>query len=319
MPALQTTPERETDVVWTWVDGRWPGFAESLAEHAREPLHQNPNRYRDDLETLRYGLRSLERHVPSVRDVVLVTARPQVPRWLDPERVRIVHHDDVFAPHELPTFNSFALVSMLARIPGLSPQFLYMEDDRLFLADVTKADFVDAQGRTRLYAHGESTPRGDRRTRESSPWERALAESNHALDAVHGPADRPTLKRAPLWVDTAWFEDCRRTFSAAFERTIASRFRDPGCVAPEHLYPYHLLHTGRAVFAPKEEVRSVTGYVGLERWALWNALQLARIGRRQPRFVTLNDNFGPAPAPRALEVVRRWLDEQFPTPSRYER
>ena len=73
------------DVVYTWVDGDTPGYAELLRQYARRQLDLNPNRFRDNLDILKYSLRSLERYAPWIRKLYLVTARPQVPRWLDLE------------------------------------------------------------------------------------------------------------------------------------------------------------------------------------------------------------------------------------------
>ena len=47
------------DVVYTWVDDTFPGYAEELARHAGKPADRNPNRTRDNLDLLRYSLRSL--------------------------------------------------------------------------------------------------------------------------------------------------------------------------------------------------------------------------------------------------------------------
>src|SRR5262245_58109530 len=124
------------DVVYTWVDDTWPGYRALLTQHARTPRHDlNPNRTRDNLELLKYSLRSLQRYVGWIRNVFVVTARPQVPVWLDLDApgLTVIHHDQFFAHNEdLPTFNSFAIVCNLHRITGLSRHFLYVEDDHLF-------------------------------------------------------------------------------------------------------------------------------------------------------------------------------------------
>ena len=77
--------------------------------------------------------------------------RLQIPRWLDvaADGLVLVHHDAIL--EQLPTFNSFAILSALHRIPGLSQRFLYIEDDMLFGAPVTEDDFLHSDGRLRLY------------------------------------------------------------------------------------------------------------------------------------------------------------------------
>ncbi len=54
--------EAKIDVVYTWVDGAAPGYAELLGRYAQSGHDLNPNRYRDNLDLLKYSLRSLERY-----------------------------------------------------------------------------------------------------------------------------------------------------------------------------------------------------------------------------------------------------------------
>jgi hypothetical protein len=312
------------DVVYTWVDDASPGYRDLLARHATCALDLNPNRTRDNLELLRFSLRSLARFAPWLTGgrIHLVTMRPQVPAWLDTSRVNVVHHDQIFEqPSDLPTFSSFAIVSELDRIPGLSPRFLYLEDDRLFLAPVTLGDFVAQDGRLKLYGLGK-TPAAALRDRARSPWDRALAEANHALDGRYGPPGprgRASVKRAPLFVDRRAFARMREAFPAALRATRRNRFRAPGSVAPEHLYPHFLLHEGEAELVGDADVRRATGYAGLENVALYNQWQLARLGARRPKMACLNDNYGPHPGRAAVEVVRRTLARWLPEASPFER
>jgi len=261
----------------------------------------------------------LERFAPWLGRVHLVTMRPQVPLWLDARKVDVVHHDQLFSPEHLPSFNSFAIVSHLVDIPELSPRFLYLEDDRLFLAPVTPEHFVTTQGKLRLYTDGEATPSAQaRRARGASPWNLALAEANHQLDQRYGYAPRPSVKKAPLWIERAHFERFRTAFPEALSATRASKFRAAGNVASEHMYPWFLFHEGLAEAVPTGEARRALGYFGLERHAVYNALGLALLRYRRPPFVCLNDNFGARPPARSVAVARRFLQNLFPEPSRYE-
>src|SRR3954468_19884392 len=162
------------DVVDTWVDDAWPGYSDLLRQYAADRHDLNPNRTRDNLQVLKYSLRSVARFLPWARRIYLVTCRPQVPTWLNTAAVRVVHHDE-FMPREiLPTFNSFAIVSNLHRLPGLARRFVYVEDDRLFGRRVGVEDFFDARGRVRVYEALRGTPRGGARLGDASPSNLAL-------------------------------------------------------------------------------------------------------------------------------------------------
>ena len=83
IPAAAKAPHQPIDVVYTWVDDQWPGYRELLSQYAEVKRDSDPSRTRDNLETLRFSLRSLQRYAPWVNRVFLLTCRPQVPSWLN--------------------------------------------------------------------------------------------------------------------------------------------------------------------------------------------------------------------------------------------
>eukprot|EP00906_Rhabdomonas_costata_P032718 RCo046089 len=85
----------------------------------------------EDNQELRYSLRSVEKYVPWVRRIFLVT-NGQIPSWLNLKnpRLTVVQHSDIFPnKSHLPTFSSPAIEAHLHRIPGLAKRFLYLNDD----------------------------------------------------------------------------------------------------------------------------------------------------------------------------------------------
>jgi hypothetical protein len=308
------------DAVYTWVDGASPGYQELLRAWARRPVDLNPNRYRDNLDLLRFSLRSLSEFAPWVRHLHIVTARPQLPRWLrtDAPGLRIVHHDAFIPASHLPTFNSFAIVANLHRLPGVSRRFLYVEDDRLFGRPVTRGDLLDAAGRVRLWAKWRGTPDARSRSSHPSPWSAAQAQANWLLDNAYGRQRRGEIKHAPLLVDVSAWEAMVARWPDEFARTSDSRFRSPGNIAPEHLFPYYMLHEGRGVLVPRARVYRDSSYHGLQNWLVPEALALIRLRLLRPKFYSLNDNFGERPNPRVVACVRRWLERAYPAKSRFE-
>jgi hypothetical protein len=311
----------EIDVVYTWVDDTFPGYAETLRQFATDRHDTNPNRTRDNLEILRYSLRSLERHVPFARRVHLLTCRPQVPDWLDAEHpdIAIVHHDEIMAPEILPTFNSFAIVSHLDKLPGLSERFLYCEDDMLFLAPTKLSDFVEDDGRARVFAKNRDAPVQARTKPEDSPWNRSMANANAALDREFASHRRRFLAHGPRLIERSSFAQMRDRFPGEIAATRASRFRGGDNVPPEYLYPHYLLEKDAGVLVSDAETRRMTGYASIDNFLPWTWLQLARLDRLRPVTATLNDNFNHHPNPRVVAHLRKRLNRWFPEPSRFER
>ena len=307
------------DAVYTWVDGTWHGYDALLRQYATNRHDLNPNRYRDNLSILKYSLRSLELFTPWIRRVFLVTCRPQKPAWLDDRAVSVVHHDVFMPPADLPTFNSFAIVSNLHRLEGLSRRFVYIEDDRLFGAPVQPLDLFDERGRPRVFLNwlGARGP-NDRHDERLSPWNRALAYSNLLLDERYRPRRRTTVSHTPLPVEIDSWRAMIRAWPDIFARTSSSRFRASGNIAPEHLYPHYLLEEGLSTPVPRMTMRRETAYHPLNNVLPFQRVNLRRIAWQRPKFLCMNDNFGDRASTRVVALVRRTLDRWYPRPSRFE-
>lgn len=316
---LSPPGDEAIDVVYTWVDDTWPGYSDLLHQYAANRHDLNPNRTRDNLQVLKYSLRSVAKFLPWARQIYLVTCRPQVPPWLNTAAVQVVHHDEFMPREHLPTFNSFAIVANLHRLPGLARRFVYVEDDRVFGRPVTPLDFFDATGRTFVYEALRGTAGADKQDAQAvSPWNLALAQSNALLDARFGVRPRRQLKFAPLAVDRDSWGQMIDAWPEAFARTSASRFRAAGNVAPEHLYPYFLLETGRAVPVTRSTMLRHAWYQPLNNVSSLQRFGMARLRWCAPKFACLNDNFGARPNSRAVAVVKRSLERWFAAPSRFE-
>jgi len=322
-PATASAPHQLIDVVYTWVDDQQPGYRELLSRYAEAKRDSDPSRTRDNLETLRFSLRSLQRYAPWVNRVFLLTCRPQVPSWLNTAhpRLTVVHHDDVMRKDLLPTFNSFAITSHLHRIPNLSPRFIYLEDDMLFLAPVTLDDFVAPEGLPWVFEGKHVAPRFDQiaRPERESGWNLALAQSNQLLDQRYGVSVRHQVNHVPILIDKAMWAQTLDNFPDSLEFTVRSRFRTLGNFAPEYLYLRSLLAEGKARLANRQQTRARSGYVPLENFWPVTAWRLWQVHRRRPKWVTLNDNFGSKPSRIAEAMMRRRLQSWLPTPSDFER
>ena len=127
------------DAVITYVNGLDPVWRKEYAEAVGGEAMVK--RYRD-WGTLKYLLRGIEKHIPSVENVfLLVSGENQVPDWVDRSRLKIVTHRDIIPSQFLPTFNSTSIEMFMHLIPGLGEEFLYFNDDMFPVMDCPKEDF----------------------------------------------------------------------------------------------------------------------------------------------------------------------------------
>ena len=133
------------DVVVTWVDTHDTKWSKLKQQFLKNYSDNHPSRWADKLSKpdteLEYCLLSICKHLPYVRRIFVVTMRPQSPPCVSinkqlhnefqKERIRVVHHDEVFTDpwKNKITFNSKCIESFLHNIPGLAEHFLYFNDD----------------------------------------------------------------------------------------------------------------------------------------------------------------------------------------------
>lgn len=215
------------DIVYTWVDDAQPGYRQELDKYGCTTDDLNPNRTRDNLDLLKYSLRSLEKYVPWFRNIYIFTCRPQVPAWLKyNSKIIVIHHDEIIDKSKLPTFNSFCIVSYIAEIKNLSDNFLYIEDDMLFGNVVSQSFFKNYENKNIIYPRVEkATPGNKNSIFEMPPWNIAVSYCNYLLDQKYGFKQRKSINRIPLMIEKSSWNAMISNWQEAFTKTRASKFR----------------------------------------------------------------------------------------------
>lgn len=131
------------DFVITWVDNRDPAWQEEKNKYVFQSTGKDcsDRRYRN-WNLLQYWFRGVEQFAPWVNKIHFVTCG-HLPEWLNTKhaKLNIVRHSEFIPEHFLPTFNSNAIELNMHRIPGLSEQFVYFNDDMFLINRVSSEDF----------------------------------------------------------------------------------------------------------------------------------------------------------------------------------
>lgn len=132
------------DFVIAWVDGNDSKWQKKRNAYSKGDTQKElSERYRD-WGLLRYIMRGIEMYAPWVHHVYLVTDE-QKPEWLNEAcpKLTVVDHKAFIPAEYLPTFNTNTIELNLHRIPGLSEQFVYFNDDMMITGKCDVKDFFE--------------------------------------------------------------------------------------------------------------------------------------------------------------------------------
>lgn len=133
------------DFVILWVDGNDPKWQSEKAKYNSNINDDSntTNRYRD-WGLLPYWFRGVEKFTPWVNKILFVTWG-HVPEFLNLNnpKLNVVKHTDFIPVEYLPTFSSHSIELNIHRIPGLSEQFVYFNDDMFIVRPMNEQAFFN--------------------------------------------------------------------------------------------------------------------------------------------------------------------------------
>jgi len=145
------------DAVITWVDGNDPKHKQKIAPFlpADKPRSDDTNgttRYNSEGEIF-YCVASILRFAPFIRKIFIVTdeQNPNLDDFLQKNfsenkiPIEIIDHKVIFRGYEqyLPVFNSRAVETCLHRIPDLSENYVYFNDDFFLIRPINENDWFE--------------------------------------------------------------------------------------------------------------------------------------------------------------------------------
>ncbi len=146
------------DVVIAWVDGNDPLHKKKIQPYLSKTAEASddiagPTRYRSEGEIF-YCVASVLRFAPFVHKIFIVTDEqdPHLDNFIQANfpgnkiPIEIIDHKVIFRGYEqyLPVFNSRAVETCIYRIPELSENYVYFNDDFFLINPIQKTDwFVD--------------------------------------------------------------------------------------------------------------------------------------------------------------------------------
>lgn len=168
---MERSIQEPIDVVITWVDGADPAHKLKIGPYLNPQARRSddiagPTRYGSRGEIF-YCVASVFRFAPFVRKIFIITdsQNPNLGEFVQqnfPEssiEIEIVDHAVLFRGYEsyLPVFNSRAIETCTFRIPGLSENYVYFNDDFFLVRPITPSDWFIGD-KIVAYGHWRSLP-----------------------------------------------------------------------------------------------------------------------------------------------------------------
>lgn len=143
---------KNIDFVFPYVtsdDINWQQLYKNALTGSESDWAAGVERFRDN-GMLKYVFRSIETHMPWINKVhMIVMSDSQVPRWINRNTVDIITHDEFMPKELLPTFNSCTIDMFLSRLPRVSNNFIFSNDDLITFKDLPSTYFF--HGSTPVY------------------------------------------------------------------------------------------------------------------------------------------------------------------------
>ncbi len=292
------------DAVITFVNGNDPVWQRSYAQNITHETVLN-KRYRD-WGLLPYLLRGIEKNMPFIEKVFLVVStESQVPECINTCNTQIILHKDIIPQTFLPTFNSTTIELFLHRIPNLSEQFVYFNDDLFPVNPLQPCDlFRDDKIVTRFSRHLFATNLYKQQTRQSDQMARLAAGRKTTPLFL-----RPQHTIAPMLRSVS--QKVYQQLENALALHITPLRRKDNC--NQYLYTDYLYHIGRVC-----EQAIPTKHCSM---AIYSGKQIAdNILHTNRAVICINDvEMSPEREQNMRTAILQAFEARFPQKSRFEK
>ena len=304
------------DVVITWVNGNDPEWINKKKVFTQKNSGNSENdsisRY-DQIDEIKYCLRSIERNLKFVRQIFLVTD-DQYPWWLDlnNDKIKIISHKNLIDEQYLPTFNSHVIESFLHKIPNLSENFIYMNDDLFIWKQLDPSGFFTPGGISLSRFENIKNIYGSRPDPTSPGWKNAAINSNNLLNSINLAKGVAFHLHTPFALKKSVLGELEENFKETYKNFRINKTRGLNDISTvSFLYHHYAIQTGKAI--PCYENSSLT-VNSSNRNSIRNLFLNAKPYNQKYDFVCINDGGESKLTSQVLEI----LDSKFPEKSDWE-
>ena len=184
-----------------------------------------------EYNSLKYSLRALEKNIPWVRNVFIISKEGLVPDWIDPThpKITILKDEDIWPERYKGkfkvTFNSNNVDINLGRIPGISECFVYFNDDMFVDRPTKKSDFCDRNNIPQIYTTARLAAVSGK---SNNIWHRCIQHTANQIRSLFSHAKGVYhVAHGPYAMSTRAFDYIYQHLDSEIERTMSAFTRQP--------------------------------------------------------------------------------------------
>jgi len=276
-------------------------------------------RERDNGE-LHYTLRSIAKNAPWVRKIhILVNGHVSMPDWV-PEKEKTVWVDRcmLLPKGDCPTRNSFAVMTVVHKVPDMAEHFIYVEDDTLLTQPSKPDNFFAGLGRPYYFATGGIQPDFydslENTGLEASEVPTKVMGLHHLWQPLTKSMCAALETKFPKWfslVRSHW----KGRFSSRFNETGTARSEKENSLEEslENVWPWYMQEHDIGTYSNVMESNYEHDRIGNYSNETWQHLV-----QHPPLIQNINDDMATA-TPEAYRhdhnIMTKYLDQMFPDPN----
>jgi hypothetical protein len=246
----------------------------------------------------------------------------QRPAWLvASDRISIISHSQIIPSEYLPTFCSSVIESFLHKIPDLSENFVYCNDDCIFW-DRATSDVFFTPSKPKVYLNKGNSQDGAIHSSDSGHIA-GIKNANALLNSKFGHRSRREIFHFPQSFTKSACRLAWDLFSCELQQSAKSKFRSSRNIAfTNSLVPHLMLESGLAEWQDNHGIGLNIGFRSFRFMNLLvSILKFGGVTSEERALAVLKDDsklkFIVLDGDKI--TVKKILNKRFPTPSIFER
>lgn len=307
-----------TDLVLTYLDNSdetWRNVYNDYKKLNKKKQNTSDARWRS-WDNFKYVMRSIAENMKFINKLyIVVSSYSQVPEYINTDVVNIVTHNEIIPRRYLPVFNSNTIELFIYKIPELSEQFIYSNDDIFAIRNINEDEFFN-NGMPRVNVRTQYKKANNLYTTTLNNTEHLASDNNPNFICPREPhIMRGCHSMNPMLV--SMWKYYWNTYSDILRGSL-TRFRNKKNITQElSNYEFYMRYVSNGTYANNISKRRTQYFIFNEN----NTSETLKnyIENSDVQLICINDNNSIIEFDMYKNIVIQLLKKRFPNKCKYEK